>query len=281
LDITVTNIEEMTIATELVQLEIDGTEVKIDIVGLLRASDDSENAWINITPMMSLKGPKTTPKSWLREPGTKAYIRELFNGDNSAHLNITDEMVENRNVLPNYPKIYGREVVDVKKGRYGGTWVHKDLFLEFSSWISVKFRVASHKMMKEVLLSTAQIKAERTSTKELFHPLVEAIDEIYVPRQGYVDYTRHRSQLMDMINKKVLGLRAKEFRAANKLPSSGDVRDYLNADTLDKIKTLERHMHGLIYYAKITDYATLKSKLQVEIVENPLKEEYILPKGDI
>ena len=113
----------MTIATKLVRLDIEGTEVKIDIVGLLRATDDSENAWVNITPMMELKGEKVKPSHWLAQQDTKAYIRELFKGSLKHPLEITDDMINSRSVLPNYPKIYGREVVDVQKGRYGGTWL--------------------------------------------------------------------------------------------------------------------------------------------------------------
>ena len=274
MQITVANIEDMTIATELVSLNIGDTDVKIDIVGLLRAKDDSENAWINITPMMHMKEGNLKPVDWLRLIETKAYIRELYKGVLKPPFEITDEIAENTKVIPHYPKVYGRPVVDIKKGRYGGTWVHKDLFIEFSSWISVEFKVASHKLIKEVLLGTSKIKLERESTRELFHPLVKAIDEKYTPKQSYVDVERHRYQLMDMINKKVLGKRAKEFRRDNNLPTTGDVRDYLTAEALDKIKLLEQDMHGLIHYAQITDYATLKARLQKSLVEDAIQDKY-------
>ena len=267
---SIVNIEDMTIATELVSLKVDGVGVNIDIVGLLRASDDSENAWVNITPMMKLKGEKMKPSHWLAQQDTKAYIRELFKGSLKHPLEITDDMINSRSVLNNYPKLYGRPVVDVQPGRYGGTWIHKDLFLKFASWISVKFEVASHKLIRDVITGVQKVKIERDHTRELYHPLVEVIDEEYTPKQSYTDYERNRYQLMDLINKKVLGQRAKEFRATNKLPATGDVRDYLNKEALAQIKKLEQDMHGLIHYAKITTYSVLKDKLQCEVVKHPL-----------
>ena len=138
--IEVYRVEELTIATNALKLEVEGSTISIDVAALLKAPSGSEDAWFDIAQLVKLKGAK--PREWLRQPAVKEYIKEVYRGNPLKDLNksdskggsqptleITQEMLNSRYPLTVCPTIYGRPVVDVKLGRYGGTFLHKDLFM--------------------------------------------------------------------------------------------------------------------------------------------------------
>jgi len=120
------------------------------------------------------------------------------------------------------------------------------------------------------IIKTAEImKITRKDTKVLFHPLTDAIKDIYIPAQKNENAKRFAYiHILELANLKALGMSSSTFKKLYNLTdekikkdSKISIRDYMTENQLDKIKKIEQHIHGLIVYAGITDYITLKSKL--------------------
>jgi hypothetical protein len=261
--ITTTDTKELTIDTKALSLEVNGTNVEIDIVGLMKLPVGSEDCWVNIAPLVELKSKGGRPNLFLRQQDVKAYIVEFYKCELKSHLDFTEKMISEKKVLPHYPMINGRPVVDVKSGRYGGTWIHRDLLTKFASWISVEFEVAMHKTFMDLLRNVNSVKVVRESTKDRFHGLVEVIDNIYAPNQSsYQEQSRHK--LMDMINMIVLGMTSRKFRKINDVKDNEDIRDKMKQETLDAITKVEEDMKGFIEYGGLANYSELKEKLTIK-----------------
>ncbi len=48
-------------------------------------------------------------------------------------------------------------LVETKEGRYGATWAHPDLAIEFARWLDPKFSVWCNAVIKDILTGVAQV----------------------------------------------------------------------------------------------------------------------------
>lgn len=76
------------------------------------------DGWINATEVASAKGFRLD--NWLRNKDTEDYISAL-----ARHLNTSDP----------------RDLIQTRRGRGGGTWLHPKLAVGFARWISPDFAV--------------------------------------------------------------------------------------------------------------------------------------------
>lgn len=83
----------------------------------------ASDCWFNATVAAKHHGRKVT--EWLRLPSTKEYMAELC-----QELGIEGLNYKGGKIPP---------LVRIEKGRYGGTWLHPELAVEFARWLSVKF----------------------------------------------------------------------------------------------------------------------------------------------
>lgn len=60
----------------------------------------------------------------------------------------TKEYLEELNLIIGNPII---KLVDKQAGRYGGTWMHEDVAMEFARWLSPKFAIWCNSKIKELL----------------------------------------------------------------------------------------------------------------------------------
>ncbi len=97
----------------------------------------ASDCWFNATVAAKHHGRKVT--EWLRLPSTKEYMAELC-----QELGI-DGFNFKGGIFP--------PLVRIEKGRYGGTWLHPELAVEFARWLSVKFARACDRHIKNLLLS--------------------------------------------------------------------------------------------------------------------------------
>jgi hypothetical protein len=163
------------------------------------------------------------------------------------------------------------KLVITKRGKHNsGTWLHKDLFLEFAGWVSVRFRFDMHQLMKHLIIHAHHVKQDRLATKHLFHPLTDVIKQIYIPAQSANSKKFAYTNLANLINKKVIGTTAKKYKLDNNIDPDATTRDTFPDDVLKEIEEAEKDLPGYIKYREVTDYSELK-KLMLEIEHGKLE----------
>ena len=131
-----------------------------------------------------------------------------------------------------------------KSGRYGGTFAHIDIALEFASWSSIEFKlyiIKEFQRLKED--ETSQLKLEwnlqRTLSKINYHIHTDAIRDNLIPKE----ITKQQANFVyadkaDLLNVALFGLTAKEWRENNP-DKKGNVRDYASLEQLVVLSNME------------------------------------------
>ena len=130
----------------------------------------------------------------------------------------------------------------VRKGRYGGTYAHKDIAFEFGSAISVPFKlylIEEFQRLKEEEQKAIGWSAKRELAKINYHIHTDAIKANLIPQE--IDEF-HRSMIYaeeaDVLNVALFGLTAKEWRTANP-ELKGNMRDYATINELLCLSNME------------------------------------------
>ena len=130
----------------------------------------------------------------------------------------------------------------VKKGRYGGTYAHKDIAFEFGSAISVPFKlylIEEFQRLKEEEQKLLGWSAKRELAKINYHIHTDAIKQNLIPQEltpaqksfVYADEA-------DMLNVAMFGKTAREWREEN--PNlKGNIRDYASINQLICLSNME------------------------------------------
>ena len=142
----------------------------------------------------------------------------------------------------------------VKKGRYGGTYAHKDIAFEFASAISPIFKlylIKEFQRLKEEENNHQKLEwnAKRFLSKNNYLIQTNAIKSYIIPKCNYRDdlqwlpYTEEA----DLLNVALFGFTAKAWRESNpELAKSSNVRDYATINELTVLSNLETHNAQMI-----------------------------------
>lgn len=151
---------------------------------------DSKNQFFNANDVLDLynkqNGENKRIQNYLDNKATKEYMDELVN---QVFLNNS-----NTSELKN-------PIISVKRGKYGGTWMHPYLFIDFAMWLSPKFKASVIKWVYDNLISL------RINSGDNFKEMNQALFEAK-PNATPYDYANEAS----MINKLVFGSTEKEQR---------------------------------------------------------------------
>jgi hypothetical protein len=131
-----------------------------------------------------------------------------------------------------------------KSGRYGGTFAHKDIALEFASWISIEFKlfvIKEFQRLKADENNRLQLEwnLQRTISKINYRIHTDAIKENLIPKE----ITSQQSNLVyaneaDLLNMALFGTTAAAWRETNK-DIKGNIRDYSSLEQLVVLSNLE------------------------------------------
>jgi hypothetical protein len=131
-----------------------------------------------------------------------------------------------------------------KAGRYGGTFAHKDIALEFASWISIEFKlfvIKEFQRLKADENNRLQLEwnLQRTISKINYRIHTDAIKENLIPKE----ITSQQSNLVyaneaDLLNMALFGITASAWRETNK-EIKGNIRDYSSLEQLVVLSNLE------------------------------------------
>ena len=242
------NVSNIAINTKMVIFGKDGTDTKIDISRMFKNEDE---AYIEVTSITKAYGKKFY--HWIANKDTKEYIatlEDILNPRKSVSLDNTNSKTKSPFIVR-------------KAGRYGGTYLHKKLALKYFRWLDRRFEIELDLFLEKVYKQITVVKISRVETKAKFKPLTEAIRDIFIPAQTNPQYIEYAyPMIMDMINIKVIGMKAWEFREKHNIPKDKNIftRDYFSQDTLDKIVRFQQHTHTFLV-AGITDFKTLEKMI--------------------
>ena len=146
----------------------------------------------------------------------------------------------------------------VKKGRYGGTFAHKDIAFEFASAISPIFKlylIKEFQRLKEEENDPAHIEwtAKRFLSKNNYLIQTDAIKNYLIPKGNYkedLEWLAYADEA-DILNVALFGFTAKAWRDSNpELADKGNVRDYASINELTVLSNIETHNATMIREGK-------------------------------
>lgn len=152
-------------------------------------------------------------------------------------LSHTQEMVEI--LIQENPAI---KPVESKAGRYGGTFVVRQMVYGYAMWISARFHlqvIAAFDALARGDIEEAKRLASRNQARLEAPHLTDAIRHRR-QAQGKAIAHYHFSNEFDLINRVALGKSAKEFRAAHNMRADDPIRDSLTKLEIACVESLQR-----------------------------------------
>lgn len=163
----------------------------------------------------------------------------------------------------------------VKKGRYGGTFAHKDIAFEFASAISPVFKlylIKEFQRLKEEENNIQKIEwnAKRFLSKNNYLIQTNAVKNYLIPTCNYREDLKWLSyaEEADLLNVALFGFTAKAWRDANpELAKNSNVRDYASINELTVLSNLETHNAQMIREGKSKEerFSILKDIAEYQI----------------
>ena len=136
----------------------------------------------------------------------------------------------------------------VKRGKYGGTYAHKDIAFEFASAISPVFKLYLIKEFQRLKEENNSMQkewdAKRFLSKNNYLIQTDAVKNYLLPQVNYRENLQWLiyAEEADIINVALFGFTAKAWREANpELAKKNNVRDFATINELTVLSNLESH----------------------------------------
>lgn len=231
--------------------------VKDKVINITGITDED---YISLTDIAKIKNDEDTNMvivSWLRRIDTLDFLR-LWESINNENFKPTDfegfKSKPGQNAFTISPKrwidLTNAIGIKVKSGRYnGGTFAHKDIALEFASWISAEVKLYIIKEFQRLKVQESEQlewRGKRMQSKLNYLIHTDAIQKKLIlvslnPEQISFVYASEA----DLLNVALFGMKAKEWRDANP-EKTGNIRDYASTVELAILSNLEYHNSLLI-----------------------------------
>lgn len=211
------------------------------------------NDYICLTDMAKSAGAERALHSWLRTKNTIDFLgfwEQLNNPGFKLHefvyfKNNAGANSFNPSIIEWIKKTNAKGVVS-KRGRYGGTYAHKDIAFEFGTWLSPEFKlliITEFQRLKAKEQNLIEWDSHRYLSRVNYRLHTDSIKNILLPmlqlakEQETFVYTDEA----DMLNKIIFGQTAAEWRSANeKLAKNGrNQRDFATIQQLVVLANLE------------------------------------------
>jgi len=163
----------------------------------------------------------------------------------------------------------------VKKGKYGGTYAHKDIAFEFGSAVSVPFKlylINEFQRLKEEEQKQIGWSAKRELAKINYHIHTDAIKHNLLPKELTPAQTSiiYASEA-DVLNVALFGMTAKQWREANP-DLKGNVRDYTSINELICLANME-NLNAVFINEKIPQQERLLRLNKIAIQQMQVLQE--------
>ncbi|MBQ0157045.1 MAG: KilA-N domain-containing protein [Bacteroidales bacterium] len=209
--------------------------------------DDED--YLSLTDMMKANDGDFFFHNWLRNRNTIEFLGVWEKVYNPNFNSVEFDRIKSMAGLNNF-RISAKEWIEstnaigliAKAGRYGGTYAHKDLAMEFAMWISPEFKVyliREFQRLKEAEQKQLGWTAKRELSKINYRIHTDAIKNNLIPE----DVTSVQANVIyadeaDVLNVAMFGMTAKMWRDKNP-DLKGNIRDYANINQLICLSNME------------------------------------------
>jgi hypothetical protein len=163
----------------------------------------------------------------------------------------------------------------VRKGKYGGTYAHKDIAFEFGSAISVRFKmylITEFQRLKEEEQKQLGWTAKRELAKINYHIHTDAIKQNLIPNElTATQISIIYASEADVLNMALFGITAKQWREENP-DLKGNRRDYANINQLICLANMES-LNAVFIQEKMTQRERLIKLNQIAIQQMKVLQE--------
>ncbi len=223
-------------------------------------TEDFKNDYISLTDIAKYKNtddPRFVIQNWMRNRNTLEFIGlwEALNNPNFNRVQFDTFRSEaglNRFTMTPGKWIESTDAIGIvsKAGRYGGTYAHYDIAMEFASWLSPEFKlyiIQDYKRLKEDENSKLSLtwNLHREISKINYKIHTDAIKEYLLKDLTNDQLSFKYASKADMLNVALFNKRAKEWRNEN--PNlKGNIRDYATLNELLVLANMESYNTVLI-----------------------------------
>lgn len=226
----------------------------ISITGI---TDEDYISLTDIARFLNNEDPRYPIQNWMRLKDTIDYLGfwELLNNENFNRVEFDafkNEYGRNSFVMTPTKWINKTNAIGIKSkpGKYGGgTFAHKDIALEFASWISPEIKLYIIKEFQRLKLQESEQlewHGKRLLTKLNYLIHTDAVKNNLIPinlDEEQINYI-YASEA-DMLNVALFGIKAKDWKNQN-ADKEGNIRDYASTIELAILSNIEYHNSLLI-----------------------------------
>lgn len=243
----------------MAKVKSDTLHVKGIDVGIY--TEDYRNEYISLTDIARYRNnddPRFAIQNWMRNRNTIEFLG-LWESLHNPSFNrvqfdtFRTEAGLNRFVMTpsKWVENTGAIGITAKAGRYGGTYAHSDIAMEFASWISAEFKLYLMKDYRRLKFDensrlSLSWNLNREISKLNYRVHTDAIQQNLLPP----DLTREQQSFVyadeaDMLNVALFGMTAAQWRAQNQ-GRKGNIRDYASLQQLLVLSNMESYNALLI-----------------------------------
>ena len=231
--------------------------VKEKVINITGSGDDDYVSLTDLAKFLNEDDPRYPIQNWMRLKDTIDFIGlwESLNNDNFNRIEFDafkKESGKNSFVMTPTKWISKTNAIGfrTKAGKYGGgTFAHRDIALEFASWISPEVKLYIIKEFQRLKIEESEQlewQGKRLLTKINYLIHTDAIKKYLIP----INLTEEQKSYIyaseaDMLNVALFGMRAKEWKDNNP-DKKGNIRDYASTIELAILSNLEYHNSLLI-----------------------------------
>ena len=221
--------------------------IEINVTGI--GDDDFVNL-TDIAKIVNPEFPAYVVRNWMRLRTTIEYLG-VWEKLNNSEFNLTEfDQIKNASgsnafVMTATKWVKETNAIGVKpsRGKYSqGTFAHRDIALEFASWISAEVKLYIIKEFQRLKVQESEQlewHGKRMLTKLNYLIQTDAVKEHLVPVElSYEQKSYIYANEADLLNVALFGQTAKEWREANP-DKEGNIRDYANTIELAILSNLE------------------------------------------
>ena len=229
---------------------------KIEVKGIVvTISERNNDDFISLTDVANgFEGGYTLVEKWIRNKNTIEFLavwEQLNNPNfNSPEFGgIRNEAGTNRFVMSAKQWIERTNAIGIiaSAGRYGGTYAHEDIALEFCSWLSPEFKLLLIKEFQRLKIEESERTniewdIKRMVSKANYRIHTDAIKENIVPNLTSDNQKKWvYAEEADLLNLILFDKTAKQWQQENPtlVLQGGNIRDYADLHQLTVLSNLE------------------------------------------
>lgn len=233
--------------------------IEINVTGI---EDDDFISLTDIARFKNEEDPNAVIANWIRRVDSIQYLTiwERLNNENFKPTDFEGfRSKPGENAFTISPKkwieITNAIGIKVKSGRHGGgTFAHRDIALEFASWISAEVKLYIIKEFQRLKIQESEQlewHGKRLLTKLNYLIHTDAVKEYLVP----VELSNEQKSYIyaneaDLLNAALFGKTAKEWRETN-TGKEGNIRDYASTIELAILSNLE-YLNSMLVSQKLS-----------------------------